>query len=198
MCNFIQRPWHSCESHAWDIMNLTPARVTQLWIGRSHDTRSPDGSSPPGLLWCQLSQATDGVPQPVSPSPPQLLLHCQWNMTIQHQRARPGRSILAVSGCGLGSTGGLRGRGNRGQARQGEAQLPSSLASPSPVPGTCPVLWSPNELPRSQSPSSALGCCAALPAHQRWGHVAAQLGIMTLLPRWASSMANACCKKPAG
>lgn len=75
--------------------------------------------------------------------------------------------------------------------------LPFPLASPSPAPGAHPVLWSPSRFPQV-SLHQHQQCCAASPVQWWWGHAATQLAVMTLLPRWASSMPNECCTKQEG
>lgn len=197
MCNFIQRPWHSCESHAWDTMNLTPARVTQLWIGRSHYARSPDGSSSPGLLWCQLSGHWGG-PRAHGPLPAPTIapLSMEHNYPVPGCEARkehPGCEWLRA-----GQHWGSQGTGEQGTGETGGSSAAFPFGKPQPsawdMPCAPELKWAPSKSVSIIS-SGVLCSTASTPVG---GHAAAQLGIMPLLPGWASSMANACCKKPAG
>lgn len=153
--------------------------------------RSRAGFGPPGLLRCQFSQATEGVPSPASPSLPQALPCYQWNTIIQHTGVRPGRIIPAASGRGLGSAGAL---GDGGSAGRSTPAFP--LASPQPSthgPSCALAAW------MGPLNSVSISVSRAVRHHRRrWGHATAQPGVMPLLPRRASSVANACCRQQAG
>lgn len=159
MCNCIQRPLHSCESHAWDIKNLTPARVTQLWIRRSHYP-GPEPDSAPQVS----SDASSRRPPRVSPRrrPPPCPNPCP---AIRETRLSSTgvwgqeRSSLLQVGAGWAALGAVGDGGTGDGQRREKHTCLSPWRAPSPAAMDHPALWQPEWVPSTRSPSASAELC---------------------------------------